>query len=401
MSAALPAPHPVLRPSTDLEVVAMVADAIAAKTSLDIVGGGTRSGLGRPQTGDHTMSLDALTGITLYEPAELVIGARAGTTLAEIERTLAERGQMLPFEPMDHRALYGTTGEPNIAGVFTANISGPRRLSSGAARDHLLGVTLVNGRAQLVKNGGRVMKNVTGLDLVKLSGGAMGTLGVLTEVILKVLPAPEFIATLVFEGLGIEQAVALMSRSMGSPFNVAAAAHIPGWSGGTHRTLLRVEGFQSSVRYRLDALACLLSEFGAGSIIEPEATVPLWRSIRDVQILAAPADFEIWRAVVAPSKAPDAIAALAGNPGIRYFLDWAGGLIWIAAPVDANLERDFRAVVDQAAGHVTLIRASDERRRTVPVYQPLAAPLMTLTRGLKHSFDPDCVFNPGRMYEGI
>ncbi len=392
----MPPTRPVLRPTTDLEAVAMVADAVARQTSLDITGGGTRSGLGRPLSADHTMSLDALTGITLYEPAELVMGARAGTPLAEIEHTLAERGQMLPFEPMDHRALYGTTGEPTIGGVFAANISGPRRLSAGAARDHLLGVTFVNGRAQVIKNGGRVMKNVTGLDLVKLSGGAMGTLGVLTEVIFKVLPAPQFIATLAFEGLDIARASALMSRAMGSPFDVAAAAHVPGTP---HRTLLRVEGFETSVRYRLDALRGLLAEFGTAATIEPQETATLWRSIRDVQILDAPADAEIWRVGVAPSKAPDAIAALAGIAGVSYLLDWAGGLIWIAAP--AGLERDFRPVINQLGGHATLVRASAERRRTVPVYQPLADPLMTLTRGLKHSMDPDAIFNPGRMYEGI
>lgn len=313
----------VLRPGSDAEVVAMVAEAVGQKTSLDIVGGGTRSGLGRPTSADQAMSLDALTGITLYEPAELVLGALAGTTLAEIERTLAERGQMLPFEPMDHRGLYGTTGEPSIGGVFAANISGPRRISAGAARDHLLGVTFVNGRAQLIKNGGRVMKNVTGLDLAKLSAGAMGTLGVLTEVIFKVLPAPEFIASLAFEGLDIARASALMSRAMGSPFDVAAAAHVPG---AVHRTLLRVEGFEASVRYRLDALRGLLTEFGAPAIIEPEPSVSRWRSIRDVHILDAAPKAEIWRIGVAPSKAAEIIAALSGSEGVSFLLDWAGGL---------------------------------------------------------------------------
>lgn len=394
----MPPTRPVLRPTSDAEAAAMVADAVARRTSLDITGGGTRSGLGRPQTADYTMSLDALTGITLYEPAELVMGARAGTPLAEIERTLAERGQMLPFEPMDHRVLYGATGEPTIGGVFAANISGPRRLSAGAARDHLLGVTFVNGRGQLIKNGGRVMKNVTGLDLVKLSAGAMGTLGVLTEVIFKVLPAPQFIATLAFDGLDIPHASVLMSRAMGSPFDVAAAAHLPG---NPHRTLLRVEGFETSVRYRLGALRDLLAEYGVPAIIEQEATTSLWQSIRDVSILNAPANAEIWRIGIAPSKAPTAIAALSQLSGVTYVLDWAGGLIWIAAPSDAGLERDFRPVIEQFVGHATLVRASAERRRTVPVYQPLAAPLMALTAGLKRSMDPDGIFNPGRMYEGL
>lgn len=392
---------PMLKPGSEQDVIAMVAETAAAKGSLDLVGGGTRAGLGRPAEGAQVMSLSDLSGVTLYEPAELVMGARAGTPLAEIERILGERGQMLPFEPMDHRALYGRAGEPSVAGLFAANISGPRRLSAGAARDHLLGVTLVNGRGQLVKNGGRVMKNVTGLDLVKLSAGAMGTLGVLTEVIFKVLPAPESMATLEFEGLDVARASKLMGRAMGSPFEVAAAAHVPDWSGAAHRTLLRIEGFEASLRYRLAALAALLAEFGDSAVIEGEASAGLWSAIRDVDILEAPATAEIWRVGVAPSKASEAIAALGDMNGVRYCLDWAGGLIWIAAPADAGLEHGFRDAIGALGGHVTLVRATPERRASVPVYQPLAPALMTLTRGLKDSFDPDRIFNRGRMYEGI
>ena len=346
------------------------------------------------------MSLAGFSGITLYEPSELVIGAKTGTPLSLIEATLRERGQMLPFEPMDHRAIFGTAGEPTMGGVFAANVSGPRRISAGAARDHLLGVTLVNGRGQLVKNGGRVMKNVTGLDLVKLSGGAMGTLGVLTEVILKVLPAPETAQTLVFHGLSVERAVALMSSAMGSPFEVAAAAHLPG-EGDEHKTLLRVEGFAGSVTYRLESLRARLAEFGVPTIIGPEEGVELWRSIRDVRVLKARPVDEIWRVGIAPSKAAALVAALPATEGLRIMLDWAGGLIWIAAPAEAGIERGFRTEVARLGGHATLVRAADERRSAVPVYQPLAAPLMVLTKGVKASFDPDRLFNPGRMYEGI
>ena len=396
--ATLSAATPALRPASATEIAAMVIDAAAAGNSLDAIGGGTRSGLGRPMSGAPAMSLAGLSGITLYEPAELVIGARAGTSVAEIERTLAGRGQMLPFEPMDHRALYGTGGEPSIGGVFAGNISGPRRISAGAARDHLLGVTLVNGRGQIVRSGGRVMKNVTGLDLVKLNCGAMGTLGILSEVILKVLPAPEFTATLAFEGLAVADAVGLMSRAMGSPFEIAAAAHLPGRSGSPARTLLRLEGFETAVRHRLGALAERLDVSAPRSILEAGASTALWAGIRDVTALEAPADAEIWRVGVAPAKAPQIVAGIAGLP---CFLDWAGGLIWIAAPADAGLETTLRPAVGALSGHATLVRAGEARRREVPVYQPLAAPLMSLTRGLKQSFDPHRIINPGRMYEGI
>ena len=391
----------VLRPTDEAEVAACVVEAVAAGSSLDILGGGTRSGLGRPQCGTNALSLAGMSGITLYEPAELVIGARAGTTLTEIEDVLASRGQMLPFEPMDHRAIYGSQGMPTIGGGVAANVSGPRRLSAGAARDHLLGVTFVNGRGQRIKNGGRVMKNVTGLDLVKLSAGAMGTLGVLTEVILKVLPKPEGASTLSFEGLDVARATALMSRAMGSSFDVSAAAHVPNDRTASSRTHLRVEGFLPSIRYRLSALAEALAGFGTGSVCGPEESVALWRSIRDLEPLERSGDAEIWRLSVAPSKASELVLLLTAREGVRYLLDWAGGLIWMAAPPDAGFELDLRAAVARSGGHATLIRASPERRRTVAVHQPLAEPLMVLTRGIKTSFDPHRVLNPGRMYENI
>mgnify|MGYP001767344883 CR=1 FL=1 len=242
-------------PTTEAEVVEAVRAARAAKTTLRIVGGGTRGGYGRPVVADATLSLASLTGITLYEPAEMVIGAWAGTPLTEIEQLLAKNRHMLPFEPVDYRPIYGWQGEPTIGAVAAGNFSGSRRISAGAARDNLIGVRFVNGRGEAIKSGGRVMKNVTGLDLVKLQAGALGTLGPLTEVIFKVLPRPETERTLVLTGLDDARAIAALSTGLTTPFEVSGAAHLPETAQEPARTCLRLEGFTDSLAYRTGELA--------------------------------------------------------------------------------------------------------------------------------------------------
>ena len=217
----------------------------------------------------------------------MVIAARAGTPLAEVERTLADRGQMLPFEPMDHRALLGTDGEPTIGAVAAGNISGPRRINAGAARDSLIGIRLVNGRGEAIKSGGRVMKNVTGLDLVKLVAGSYGTLGFLTEVTFRVLPRPERIVTLAWRGLSDEAAVALLCTALGSPYEPFAAAHLPAGIGTEQpRTLLRLENFSDSIDYRSRELIALLAAYGAPEMVEGQDSVELWRDVRDARFFA-------------------------------------------------------------------------------------------------------------------
>ena len=382
----------ILAPASEFEVAGFIG---AAAAPLAIEGGGTKRALGRPSQAQATLSLARLTGITLYEPAELVIGARAGTPLAEIQAALAEKGQMLPFEPMDCRPLLGSSGEPTIGAVAACNIAGPRRIAAGAARDHLIGVRLVNGRGEIVKNGGRVMKNVTGLDLVKLSCGAFGTLGALTEVIFKVLPRPETTDTLVLPGLDDARAIAALCAGLGSPFEVTGAAHLPG-----RGTYLRIEGFASSVAYRLRELAAVLKPFGGGDILGEAATLELWRDIGDCAPLREARQRAVWRLSLAPTRAPGVVADIARKLEARWFYDWGGGLVWLSVP-EAG---DAGAAVIRAeigSGHATLVRAGEAVRGAVDVFQPLAAPLMALTRGIKASFDPARVLNPGRMYAGV
>lgn len=392
-----------LRPASEPEACALVADAASARTPLALVGGGTTREVGRPAQSEATLSSAALSGVTLYEPAEMVVSARAGTALAEVVRTLAEKNQELPFEPMDHRPLLGSTGEPTIGAVAAANISGPRRIMAGAARDALIGVRFVNGRGEMIKSGGRVMKNVTGLDLVKLMAGSWGTLGFLTEVTFKVLPKAERVATLVLNGLDDAHAIEALSLALGSPFEVSGAAHLPatlGDAGG--RTLVRIEGFSTSVAYRLGELRRLLKRFGGGGVMDGEAAVVLWREVRDVRALVEPRDRAVWRVSTAPTRGPDVMARVAREIEARWFYDWGGGLIWIAtyAAGDAGAAA-IRTAVAQAGGHATLVRAPAEVRAAVAVFEPLSEPLMRVTAGIKAALDPAGIFNPGRMYAGV
>src|SRR5262245_46715494 len=272
-----------LRPAGEAELAAIVADAAAKQTPLAVEGGGTPRGLGRPMQTAATLSTARLTGVTLYEPAEMVLSARAGTPLAEVEALLAGKGQRLAFEPPDLRAFYGSSGTPTIGAVAAVNLSGPRRIAAGAARDGLIGVRAVTGRGEIVKSGGRVMKNVTGLDLVKFLAGSYGTLAIMSEVTFKVLPMPETEATIVLAGLEDRAAIAALAAALGSPFSVSGAAHLPGAADGSARTLSRVEGFSDSVPHRLNGLIDVLASFGTGGVLEGEASAATWRTIRDLE----------------------------------------------------------------------------------------------------------------------
>ena len=369
------------------ESEAALADLIkSANNCIAVQGGGTR---GISPAGD-AVSTQALTGISLYEPGALTLVAQAGTPVDEIEAALAEEGQRLAFEPMDHRTLLKTTGTPTIGGVITGNFSGPRRIQGGAARDYALGVRFVDGVGNIVKNAGRVMKNVTGYDLVKLMSGSFGTLGVLTEVSLKVLPVPETQATLMLRGLGDGAAVAAMATAMGSPFEVTGAVHSAKVSDGGAVTLLRIEGFEKSVKYRVDALKDLLRETSADMmVLDPEASRDIWLRVRDVSEMSDLSG-DVWRVSCKPSEAA-ALAARSDAEG--WFFDWAGGLIWMRTLEGADL----RAKLGAFDGHAMLVRASAASRAALPVFQPEAPGVAKLSAGLRARFDPKGILNAGLM----
>ena len=377
----------------------MIRAARADGRTIEIKGGGTRSGFGRPMQTDASLSTRGLSGITGYKPSELVMSAQAGTTMREIEAALAANNQMLPFEPMDHRTLYETAGEPTIGAVAACNVSGPRRVKAGAARDSLIGVRFVNGCGEAIKNGGRVMKNVTGLDLVKLNCGAHGGLGLLTEVTFKLLPKPQRTGTLVLEGLDDAKAIAAMSAALCSQFEVSGAAHLPGERA---RTLLRVEHFAISVDYRLRELSKLLAGYGEPRLMDEQESLSVWRDVRDAASLADPALAAIWRASLPPANAAAFVAQIKATGLLRdHFYDWGGGLVWFATEAQALETGAVHAAAAGAKGHATLMRAPDEARAHIDVFQPQTRILMDLTSRVKASFDPDRILNPGRMYAGV
>ncbi len=326
-----------------------------------------------------------LSGITLYEPGALTLVVRAGTPLAEVEAALAAEGQQLPFEPWDGRALTGANGVPTVGGMVAVNASGPRRLQAGACRDSMIGVRFVDGTGAVVKNGGRVMKNVTGLDLVKLMAGSHGTLGVLTEVAFKVLPRPETVTSLVFEGHSPAEAVEAMTAATGTPYEVTGAAHLP----AEGRTMLRLEGFAGSVAHRAKALSRALARFGAAQMVEGPGD---WAAVRDAAAFGG-REGAVWRISVKPSDGARVAAAM---PRADLVMDWAGGLVW--ALVDEDV--DVRVAMAEIPGHATLVRASEAAKARWGVFPPEPAPVAAISRGLRAKFDPAGVLNPGRMGAG-
>ncbi len=361
---------------------------LGASDPLRIIGGGTR-GVG---PGAPNLSTRELTGVTLYEPGALTLVAKSGTPLAEINEHLASEGQMLAFEPSDFRPLLRTEGEPTIGGIVAANESGPRRLAVGACRDFLLGVRFVDGSGNVVKNGGRVMKNVTGYDLVKLLCGSHGTLGILSEVSLKVLPRPETSASLMIYGPTVDEAVGLMARAMGSPYEVTGAAYSSQDMAGHPVVFLRLEGSETQVTGRLSKLRNLLEPFvptgenyAISELTDVDAVQQQWVSLRDLDEEAGTYR-DVWRLSVKPSDAPSICAAL---PEPNYQLDWAGGRIWAFTEPGTDL----RNIIGQFDGHATLIKSASN----LPRFHPEPAPLANLSAGLRNQFDPRGILNSGLM----
>ena len=399
-----------LKPRDARDVEEAVRWAVSDGRALDVVGQGSKRAIGRPSQTDLTLDVSGLTGVTLYEPEELVLSAKAGTPIAEIEALVDKHGQQLAFEPADYGPLFGqAAGQGTIGGVVAANLSGPRRIKAGAARDHVLGASAVTGRAETIKTGGRVVKNVTGYDLCKVLSGSWGTLAVMTDITIKVLPKPETEATVVVEGLSDAQACAAMTAATGSSADVSGAAHLPdhvaSWFAGLKAeaaTVLRLEGVAPSVKHREGQLAALMKTFGPVSILDAAASRAVWRDIRDVKAFAVASARHrpVWRISTAPAQAHRLVDLI--TPAAQMFYDWAGGLVWLGMPYEDEPDAgSVRMAVGELGGHATLIRAPAAVRAAVDVFQPEPPGLRALSHRVKESFDPKGVLNPGRMWAGI
>jgi glycolate oxidase FAD binding subunit len=405
-----------IRDAADVEQV--VRSALASEQPLEIIGHGSKRLIGQPMVTNALLDLSALNAVTAYEPNELIITVQAGAPLADVLSLIDSRNQQFAFEPIDTSLLLGGSDMGTIGGMIGAGLAGPRRIKAGGARDHLLGAHAVSGFGDSFKAGGKVVKNVTGYDLCKLLAGSWGTLAVMTEVTLKVMPRPETERTVALHGLDDITANRAMTAALGSPFDVSGAAHVPNSAFGAAAsgvlsdlassrraiTLLRLEGITASAVHRAAALREVLAPFGAAEIFEDAASAAIWSSVRDVQPFAAQGAlgaWPVWRIVCPPASGGALGQTLARDTGGDVLYDWGGGLIWAALPPKADAQAALvRTRVDAVGGHATLLRASEQIRRNVDVFHPQQGGLAALSERVRHSFDPKNILNRGRLTRG-
>jgi glycolate oxidase FAD binding subunit len=404
----------IYMPSDEAELASFVEAAKAGNYPLEICGFRSKREAGRPVNPAAVVSTAKLSGITFYEPGELVISAKAGTPLHEIEAALARKNQELPFEPADFSRLYGPDPlAASLGSVAALNISGPRRILRGAARDYLLGIRAVNGEGVSIKAGGRVKKNVTGVDLVKALCGSWGTLAVLTELTFKVLPKAREAQSILFFGLSDEAGVGVMSEAMGTPYEVSGTIHLHGSLAGRLSdaeiasenmalTALRVEGAPESVAYRMENLRRQLSPFGETYGLDHQRSRNFWADIRSLAFLSANFERPLWRITVAPSKAAQIVRALSAFFDFSAAYEWSGGLLWLETPPSSEASvTELRRVLAEFEADSTLMRAPRPVRSSIEVFHPLPLTKMKLVQAIKKAFDPAGVLNPGRMYAGV
>jgi glycolate oxidase FAD binding subunit len=402
-----------LRPGSERELQRIIADAAGTQTPIEVMGAGTKRHIGRPINTGLAVSTASLSGVVLYEPTELVMGVRAGTPLVRVERLLAEKGQMLAFEPIDLGPVLGGSAESGTIGaVIATNLSGSRRVMAGGARDHLLGIEAVTGAGQAFRGGGRVMKNVTGYDLCRAVCGSWGTLAVMTSVTFKVMPQPERTATLILLGLDDSLGIEALCNALGTPFEVSGAVHLQASFAARLRhdglqaqrksvTALRIETYSTSLSYRVGRLREALAAYGDIHELDDDGSRAFWGELRELSVLQG-SDAPLWRISTTPRAGPAVVAAITRYMDCKAYYDWSGGLIWaeVLDTADAGAA-DIRRVIASHGGHATLIRAAPAVRAAIDVFQPVEPGLAAITRGIKSVFDPHDVLNRGRLLSGL
>ena len=401
-------------PQNTHDIVEIVRNGISQNSSIEIIGAGTKRSWGRDTKTSVMVDLSNIAGITLYEPQELVLTANAGTPIEDIQEVLSHNNQQLAFEPPNWSFLFNQKPKSStLGGVIATNLSGPRRIQSGAARDYCLGFEAVSGRGEEFKSGGRVVKNVTGFDLSKLLTGSFGTLAIITSVTIKVLPTYPKTRTVLLFGLEDKIGITALSEALRSPFEVNAASFLSTeisqnsnvecvFSSNSSITAVRLQGTSPSIDTRCESIVKLWASYGDVAVLHSKNSLTFWTEISDVSDYLNDMRDQIWRVSVAPSQGANIVAQIKANYSCKYYFDWGGGLIWLAFDPDLKeIARFLRSIVDPIGGYANLIRASSNLRREIDVFHPQEQKLYNLTRLIKENFAPSAILTPGRMYKGI
>ena len=401
--------HEILVARTEAEVAQAVAASLDDQSPFEIVSAGGKRDFGRPVSAERILDVSALTGIIKYEPEELVLSARAATPLTDIEGALRERKQMLGFEPADWSALFGGEhGRATMAGTVATNACGSRRVKAGAVRDHVIGCRFINGWGEPIKAGGGVIKNVTGFDLPKLMCGAFGTLGVLTEITVRVVPLPARTATFAIKEPSAEAGLRALRRAAALPVDATGLAFLPEPALGASDAargvslaseagvaFIRIEGAAEALH---EKLAILRQAFATADAVtlDDDATAKMFHEIGTGAVFSGYGT-DVWRLCVPSSAAHEAVEM---SDGIFWYADWAGGLLWLALDGNDETADRLRAITAGLSGHATLMRADEEARARLHVFEPEPPARAGLTRTVKAAFDPHRLFNPERMFRG-
>ena len=406
-------------PQNEIEVSNFIKKFYKSNVPIELIGSGSKRKIGKPLQCSKTLSLTKLNGIIEYLPEELYIKVKACTSIQQIEEELKKNKQQLAFEPIDFGYLFnGKSNYGTAAGQVACNISGSRRFKVGSVRDHVLGFRGVNGKGEIIKSGGNVVKNVTGYDLSKLVCGSYGTLIALTEITFKVLPAPEASKTLIIHDKKIEPATFLLEQAISSSNDISGAAFFPiepkvpgcvmniektfklnDLKYGGSLTAIRIEGSKKSINLRIQNLIDELKIVNFDiSILDTYQSEIFWNKVKSLEFFSSSKN-NILRIVIPPSECVQLVYQLSNK--FKYYLDWGGALMWMEAfELSEEMFESIRKKVVKLGGYVVMIKNSD--------YLPYVEDVFTTNRdrfnisqNIKKSFDPKRILNPGKMYTGI